>query len=459
MSYRKLFYVLNFLLLGVFVWAVVKDNDAEWKTYQRTYYEKMATYLDAQAGQQKDPAQAAKLRAQADEYRRHPLAIKQIITDGLGRYDRCITCHVGMDEYENPGMTTPFKTQPYAGHPDIAGLVKAHPFEKFGCTVCHEGQGLATTVADAHGWVTNWDRPMLTGVHIQGSCVKCHGDFRTLKGAEAAAKGYDLFHQHGCLGCHSIDGVGGTISVDLGDIADKPIPRIAPYNFLRVTIDGKHLEEKDWKIQNWILGHLVDDPEYVTPNDPFAEDNAEPIAPSPMPDFSKELTRDQADDIVAYLMGMTKVEEDEIPYRYHVAAPPEKEPRFASAKAHGKYVFEKYGCAGCHGVDAVAGRRRFNALGPGQKDYDPKMTKAELFAEMEKGREPTLPDLMSGYDHDELVAKIEQGVPPTAAKKWDPNGPLPVVYMPAWKGKISKKELDDLATWLLSTAKQQNLGF
>jgi mono/diheme cytochrome c family protein len=457
MSYRKLFYAFNLALLAVFVTALVKDNNAEWKTYQRHYYDMMADHLTQEAAGAKDPAKAADLRKQAAEFRHHPLAIKQIITDGLGRFDRCTTCHVGMDQYENPAMTTPFKDEPYSGHPDIAGLVKTHPFTKFGCTVCHQGQGMATTAEDAHGWVENWDHPMLKGVSIQGSCVKCHGDFRSLKGAQAAAEGEKLIDQHGCLGCHAINGVGGTMSVDLGDIADKPLERIAGYNFLRVRIDGKQLAVKDWNIQNWIRGHLVNDPEHVTPNDPFAKMNTEPIAPSPMPDFSHEMTREQADDIVAYLSGMTKLEE--VPYRYHVQGRAPREPHFADAKAHGHYVFVKYGCAGCHGVDAKAGRRRFNALGPGQKEYDPKMTEAELFAEMEKGREPTLPDLMSGYSHAELVAKIEQGVPATAAKKWDPNGPLPVIYMPAWKGKISKPELDDLATWLLSIAKKQDLGF
>lgn len=458
MGYRKLFVASNILMLAVFAWALLKDNSPEWKTYQRTYYRKMAAWEDQQAAAEKDPAKAQALRELARQNRRAPIEIKQIIVADLGRYDRCITCHVGMDEYTNPTMRTPFSENPYKGHPKVdEALVKAHPFTKYGCTACHQGQGLATTKEAAHGWLLHWEHPMLEGVHIQGSCVKCHGNFATLKGAEVAARGEALIHEHGCLGCHAINGVGQTISVDLGDIADKPFERIAGYNFKRVRLDGRELPETHWNIPNWILGHLTNDPEFVTPNDPFAKLNAEPIPPSGMADFTRELGRADADAIVAYLSGMTK--EEMIPYRYHVPALSAREPRFADAKVHGHYVFRKYGCAGCHGLDAKKGRRRFNALGPGQKPYDPKMSEDELFANMELGLEPTLPDLMGTYTHDELVAKIAGGVPAAQAKKWNPAGPTPMVYMPAWKDKISKKELDDLATWLLSVAKQDNSGF
>lgn len=458
MSYRKLFYVCNLLLLVCFVWALLVDNDAEWKVYQKTYYRMTAASMDAAAAQEKDPVKAAKMRKDAAKVRNTPLEIKQIIAGDLGRYDRCITCHVGMDEYTNPSMKTPFKSNPYKGHPQVGmPLVKNHPFTKFGCTVCHQGQGLATTKDKAHGWVLAWEKPMLQGSQIQASCVKCHDNFETLKGSEVAAKGRKLFLQHGCQGCHSINGVGQVVSVDLGDIADKPLERIAGYNYNRVLVDGKRLPETSWNIQNWILGHLVNDPAHVTPNDPFAKLNAEPIPPSGMPDFRSEISREDADAIVAYLAGMTK--EEQIPYRYHVYAPPAKEPHFADAKEHGHYVFQKYGCAGCHGMDASGGRRRFNALGKGQEAYDPKMPEAEQMTQMELGREPTLPDLMGTYSHAELVAKISGGVSAKDAKKWWEGGPTPMVYMPAWKDKISKPELDDLATWLLSKAKKDESGF
>ncbi|MBI4060631.1 MAG: c-type cytochrome [Elusimicrobia bacterium] len=450
MSYRKAFIVSNALMLAAFVWAFAKDFNAEWRPYQKKYYQLAADALEKKG-----------LKDEARRMRRSPVEIKQIIAGDLGRFDRCVTCHVGMDEYVNPTLKNDFAENPYKSHPKVdAALVKAHPFTKFGCTSCHSGQGLATSVDAAHGWVKHWEKPMLKGVHIQGSCVKCHGNFETLKGAEAAALGKKAFNRQGCQGCHMINGFGGTTSVPLDDIADKPFERIAGYNFKRVQIDGKELRDEHhdshWNIQNWILGHLLNDPAEVTPNDPFAHLNAEPIPPSGMPDFRGEISRSEADAIVAYLSGMTK--EEVVPYRYHVPAPPAREPRL-SGTARGRYVFAKYGCQGCHGLDAKQGRRRFNAAGDGQKEYDDTLPEAEQFAQMNLGAEPTLPNLVGTYTHEELVKKIQNGVPAADAKKWSPKGPLPMVTMPSWKDKISKSELDDLAAWLLSIAKKDDSGF
>ena len=461
MSYRKAFIVSNALMLAAFVWAFAKDFYAPWRPYQAKYYQMAAESLEKKAAAEKDSAKSADLKSEARKMRHAPMEIKQIIVGDLGRFDRCVTCHVGMDEYTNPTLKNDFTENPYKSHPKVdAALVKAHPFTKFGCTSCHSGQGLATSVDAAHGWVKHWEKPLLKGVTIQGACVKCHGNFETLKGAEVAAAGKKLFNAHGCQGCHAINGWGGVISVELGDIADKPFERIAGYNFKRVKIDGKELPDEHhdshWNIQNWIRGHLVNDPAHITPNDPFAHLNTEPIPPSGMPDFTQELSREDADAITAYLSGMTK--EEVIPYRYYVPAPPVKESQLSGA-AHGKYVYSKYGCQGCHGLDAKQGRRRFNGSGNAQKEYDEKMSEKEQLEQMNLGAEPTLPDLMGTYTHEELVKKIEAGVPATDAKKWSPKGPMPMVYMPSWKGKISKRELDDLATWLLSIAKKDDSGF
>src|SRR5208282_4259216 len=265
--HRKLFYAFNLLLLVVFVAALIKDYDKTWRTYQKEYYERTAADLEKQAAQVKDPAQAKRLLAQASDMRHQPIIIHQIIAKDLGRVDRCITCHVGMDEYSNPTQLTPFKDNPFKGHPDITGIAKNHPFTKYGCTVCHGGQGLALTVEAAHGETENWDKPLLKGNLIQASCAKCHGNFQTLKGAEAVAMGRKLMEDHGCFGCHSINGVGGVVSVDLKDIADKPLERIALYNFsLAKGPNGKPLLREDWKLPGWIMAHLTQAPMDFLPN-------------------------------------------------------------------------------------------------------------------------------------------------------------------------------------------------
>jgi len=67
--------VLVVLQLGIFVY---RQETAEWKTYQRTYYEKLAEAVD-------DPAIAAT-----------PLHVEQVWDKNLNRADRCITCHGGI---------------------------------------------------------------------------------------------------------------------------------------------------------------------------------------------------------------------------------------------------------------------------------------------------------------------------------------------------------------------------
>ena len=119
--------------------------------------------LDKQAAAEKDPKKAADIKAAARRMRHSPMEIKQIIVADLGRFDRCVTCHVGMDEYTNPTLKNDFKEHPYKAHPKVDVLAKNHPFQKYGCTVCHQGQGLATTVDAAHGKVKHWEKPMFEG--------------------------------------------------------------------------------------------------------------------------------------------------------------------------------------------------------------------------------------------------------------------------------------------------------
>ncbi|MBI4349186.1 MAG: hypothetical protein HY553_20275, partial [Elusimicrobia bacterium] len=190
---RKLFYGLNFLLVVSFLWSVVVDYSAEWRDFQKLYWQRQAQYLEKEAAETDDAGKQEDFGKRAKAARREPMVIRQIIAKDLGRVDRCITCHVGMDEFANPSLATPFKEHPFAGHPDISVLAKKHPFQKYGCTVCHEGQGLATTKEAAHGRVKHWEKPMLPGRLIQASCAKCHMDVHATKGAENVALGKDLF--------------------------------------------------------------------------------------------------------------------------------------------------------------------------------------------------------------------------------------------------------------------------
>ncbi len=430
---RTLFYVLNFALLGLLVVAAIQDGDREWKDYQKEYFSLETERLKGELAKADSPKLKKSLEEQIAALRWRRPAIKQIMANDLGRFDRCVTCHMGMDPLANPTLTTPYKGHPYQTR-DIKEH-KTHTIMKFGCTSCHSGQGLATTAEDAHGFVEHWEEPMFKGGYIQASCVKCHGNFEDIEGTEVAKRGKELFYSLGCVGCHSMNGVGGEISVDLGDIADKPVSRVDWSN----AGLPPHLRN----IQNWIELHFTKDTMEIVPGDPdghmcTAGQTCEPTAPSGMPPFFKQLSGEDARAITTYLMAQT---DNKVPSDYFVYAAPKPEPKFASAVKRGAYVFTKYGCAGCHGEDGAQGVRNYNALGTDQK-------------KMEDGVTATLTEIVGTYTREELKEKIQNGVSGAAISKFKADGPTPPLYMPSWEEKIKGRELEDLVTYLLSIAKE-----
>jgi cytochrome c551/c552 len=128
--------------------------------------------------------------------------------------------------------------QPYSTHPRLdlfVGDSSPHPMKTFGCTVCHQGQGSATSFKwashtpnspkqghdwhDEHGWFNNhhWIFPMLPQRFEQSSCLKCHHQVVDLEPSERfpeppadkLVEGYHLIRQYGCYGCHEINGWAG----------------------------------------------------------------------------------------------------------------------------------------------------------------------------------------------------------------------------------------------------------
>ena len=128
--------------------------------------------------------------------------------------------------------------QPYASHPRLdlfVGDSSPHPMKTFGCTICHQGQGSATSFKwashspntpkqghqwhDDHGWFNNhhWIFPMLPERFEESSCLKCHHQVVDLEPSERfpeppapkLVEGYHLIRQYGCYGCHEINGWAG----------------------------------------------------------------------------------------------------------------------------------------------------------------------------------------------------------------------------------------------------------
>lgn len=133
-----------------------------------------------------------------------PVEVEQRVLDDLGAVDRCETCH---DALDHPGE-----------------LLASHPVERFGCTACHGGQGLAVTEAAAHEAAPDWERPLYTPDEREAACGACH-EQRALAGAPRLSRGRALIEELGCAGCHEIPGYSlPDRAPDLDGLRDRTSP-------------------------------------------------------------------------------------------------------------------------------------------------------------------------------------------------------------------------------------------
>jgi len=118
---------------------------------------------------------------------------------------------------------------PFSSHPRLdlyLGSLSPHKMQNMGCTICHEGQGSATTFQwsshtpnsphqasewkDEHGWFNNhhWIYPMKPDRFVESSCLKCHQNLAELEPSEKfpdppapkLMEGFDIIHSYGCFG-------------------------------------------------------------------------------------------------------------------------------------------------------------------------------------------------------------------------------------------------------------------
>lgn len=193
------------LLLGNGL-ILLKQVDSEWMTYQKQYFKLAAEKTD-------DARIKSALEGRLPK-------IEQLIIKDFGHgetVDRCLTCHMAMDDPRFADAEHPFKT-----HPEIPGK---HPLREFGCTICHDGNGRGLTAYDAHGKKKHWVEPMLTGEYIESACARCH-PAPYLEETPHLRQGAELFMSQACYGCHKIEGVSdGRLGVELTEVGHEwPIP-------------------------------------------------------------------------------------------------------------------------------------------------------------------------------------------------------------------------------------------
>ncbi|HXV18578.1 MAG TPA: c-type cytochrome, partial [Candidatus Omnitrophota bacterium] len=179
------------------------------------------------------------------------LEVQQVVLEDLHdnyhfakvqKVDRCMTCHLGIDQKGFENAPQPFRTHPNLDR--YLGSDSPHPIEKFGCTVCHSGNGHSVSFKDTahtpkseaqkkewekkYGWkeLEKWEAKMLPSNYIEAACAKCHTNLTDVPMAPKLNQGRKLAETMGCLNCHKVAGFEESWKVgpDLQNIGSKVDP-------------------------------------------------------------------------------------------------------------------------------------------------------------------------------------------------------------------------------------------
>ncbi len=288
----RAFGVVSLVFLISLVIAPAKNYFSEWRHYQHGYLKMIRNRSDAVTLQ-----------------RHFQGGIQQIWLPDLGVVDRCTSCHVGLKE----ASLTDVSMQPFRPHPVIP-----HKLDQFGCTVCHRGQGAATTVAEAHNSTLAWEQPILPTKYIESSCGECHRG--PLPGAPQLNQGRHLLARYGCVHCHTVKLPDGRTMKP----ADDP-PSL------------EHIADKTTR--EWVYVWLKDPQAYAST--------------ATMPNF--KLSDDDARDVSAFLIA------NSTPQAGDTAALSAKA---SSDPAAGASLYGESFCASCHAVQNAAGNVVGGDVGP-----------------------------------------------------------------------------------------------
>jgi hypothetical protein len=120
--------------------------------------------------------------------------------------DRCESCHMGTREPVTLTAAAMGGEEAFISHPDRE-LLKVHDPEKFGCTPCHGGNGVAlTSVEKAHGLNEHWLWPLHAKENLEAGCQQCHSQEIVTEMADTLDAGREIFRLRGCMACHRYEG-------------------------------------------------------------------------------------------------------------------------------------------------------------------------------------------------------------------------------------------------------------
>jgi mono/diheme cytochrome c family protein len=370
-KYRWLLLGTSLLTIGYLVAAAVRENFlAEWYGLQKQY----GTLLESKATDDRGRAIARDFRVE----------LKQVSIPQLKAVDRCVSCHNGIDD---PRMTD--VPVPHAVHP--GEIFKNHPVDRFGCTVCHQGQGPATTFKDAKAVDAYWDYPLLDRNLTQSSCLACHDvDKLPPQQVVLVLEGKKLYQEKSCGSCHKLGGRGGVLGPALDNEGAK-----TKHQLILTNLAPPH---STW---NWQEAHFRDPGGIVAGSQMKNPALSEP-------------------QVLAMTVYMLAQRQRDVPESY--LAPDkleEKVQRLHPQPLTGEQVYHQY-CMACHG-EGTYGRwdKAFRRFVPAIRGVS----------------------LQATADPEYLKAQITNGRPGT--------------QMPAWgkqAGGLSPEEIDELLDYIQPAA-------
>ena len=130
------------------------------------------------------------------------IKIRQIHVKEADLVDRCESCHLGTREPLTLTKASMGDEAVFASHPN-AELLKLHDPEKFGCTPCHGGNGVAVaSVEKAHGENKFWLWPLHRKENREAGCQQCHARELLTELAPTLNTGREIYRARGCIACH-----------------------------------------------------------------------------------------------------------------------------------------------------------------------------------------------------------------------------------------------------------------
>ncbi len=194
------------------------------------------------------------------------LTVHEVAPDGffiespvgrLERRDRCVTCHLGA--LGESGEEVP---PPFAGHPrsDLyVGEASPHPYSRFGCTVCHGGEGRATDFVRAgHRGAGGSQEPILPLSFIEVGCARCHSGEVTTEAGVSLELGRQTVLKMGCAGCHEIDDPSVRDAVKSGPPLGRIAAKTSPGWTFRWILEPRRFRPTTW------MPHLLGTAEEAT---------------------------------------------------------------------------------------------------------------------------------------------------------------------------------------------------